>query len=454
MNKAETLKEIPACITPLEPLEVDDPRYVDLGDARGTKELTRFRYLLESCDAAQSRYAQIAFKGHRGSGKTTELRQLEKKLGHRFTFIHISIDESLYNDCEYSDLLLWLVEQLVIECDKLSVNLDKKLVETIIEWFTEKSQEDVDRLKKEIELSAEISSEAKVGVYWLSLKMLSRLKSLITGSHERRHIIRREIQRYAGDLIDRVNLLLDNAKQNLVKSGKTPDLVIVQDNLDKINPNVARQLFIDSSDLLKKLRAHTIYTVPAAMLLSPHNIDSFFESSFTMPMVKPKQKNGSDYGPGLTGLKNIIAARIDIDKLFTSHQVVSYAAKISGGRLRDLLRLVRYAQLDAQADGSTKISKKNVEDAAIKSRLNFETLLQPPGAYMPLLAKLAATKEFPVVNENQASYASTDDARKFFADLLTMGAVIEYNGECTWYDIHPVIHSIESFKHALKKITT
>ena len=45
---------------------------------------------------------------------------------------------------------------------------------------------------------------------------------------------------------------------------------------------------------------------------------------------------------------------------------------------------------------------------------------------------------------------STEQAqRAFFAELLINGAVLEYNGEEPWYDVHPAVQQMRSFKQAV-----
>ena len=42
-------------------------------------------------------------------------------------------------------------------------------------------------------------------------------------------------------------------------------------------------------------------------------------------------------------------------------------------------------------------------------------------------------------------------AREFWADLLRMGAVLEYNGDECWYDVHPIVGEIRPFQNALEQ---
>ena len=255
---AEKLTEV-AAQAMLEPLPVDDPRYVSLAAGRGTKELKQLQLHIEDQSGRDNRFAKVAFTGHRGSGKSTELLRLEQRLLPRFTCIHLTVDETLARDLDYTDLLLWLVESVAKTFAELNMPLDKGLVEDVADWFAETAVEDTESLKAGITAESEIEGQGKFSFYIVSLKILARLKSQIAGSIERRRTIRQQLQNYSADLIRKVNLLLDNAAHVLEKNGKDPDLLIVHDNLDRLSADAAKRLFLDNGDLLKELRAHFIF---------------------------------------------------------------------------------------------------------------------------------------------------------------------------------------------------
>ena len=451
--KAENLEQVAACVT-LEPLESGDPRYVDISKGRDTKELKRLQQHLKNSDASQNRYAQVAFTGHRGCGKSTELLRLEHNLSQRFTSLHLYLDDNLLRDCDYTDLILWLVDSLVRKFAEWDMPLDTGLVDDVIGWFAEKTIEKVEAVKSELTLEAEAKGEVKAGFYWLSLKLLARVKSALVGSVDRRKIIRQTLQNYSTDLVSRVNLLLDNAQQILEQNGRTPDLLIVQDNLDRLPVDVGRRLFFENGETLKSLRAHVIYTVPIAMVLAPWNIDRVFAHTFTMPMVKTHSSDGKEFASGMEALVELVAKRVNLATIFTSVAVVRYLARMSGGSVRDLMRLVDYAQLSALVDEKARIDNASAEDAVKKLRLDFERLLIPGKVYYPLLAQVHLTKGDGLSSESNAKPEDVKAAREFFSQLFFNGSVLEYNGDKIWYDVHPAIGDISEFKHACDRLAT
>ena len=406
------------------------------------------RQYVEEQSADERRYALAAFSGHRGCGKTTQLLRLEHDLAPRFTPIHVFADESLLQDpdLDYPDLMLWLVDQLVREFDQRGHPLDERLVADVVEWFAARTEEDVSALRAEATAQAQAETRGKVGLDVISLKLLARITSMVQGSVERRRTIRRELQRYSADLLSRVNQLLDGAARVLERDRKSPDLLIVLDNLDRLDAEPAERLFIEKGDLLGKLDAHVICTAPVAMVLSAAaNTGQVLAQRFTLPMVKVQQKSGQSYKRGIDALIAVIAARADLDKTFVDAKVPQYLARLSGGSVRDLMRLLSQAQSLARVDGKDRIDQASAREAVKRIRLDLERTLWPYRA----LARIHQSKSLP--EPEVADQQQLQQARAFYADLLIKGVVREYDGGECWYDVHPIMCDIPAFKDALMR---
>lgn len=444
-RRATTLKEI-AAQSSLEPLQSGDPRYVEMHDGRGSRALKKMRTCLRGYDASQNRYAKVAFTGHRGCGKSTELLRLEHDLADEFTCLHLYVDENLIRDCDYTDLMLWLTDALVQRLAGEGVALPPSTVEDVAEWFAEKTLEDVESAKAEIATELKAEAQAKWGVFGTSLKLLARIKARLQGNIEKRTVIRQTLQNYSRDLIDRVNRLLDITQTELEKQGRRPDLLIVQDNLDRLPVDVGRRLFFDHGDLLKQLHAHVIFTVPIAMVMAPWDIGTVFFNNFTMPMVKVRNRDGTLHSSGIDALKRLVAARADPQAVFDQPDaLLPRLAEASGGSVRDLLRLLNDAQLEARTDDKTQIDVASVEAAIKNMRIDFERLLLPIEAYFPILRRLHETKLSWQSPDKALDAAEVKAEKEFFSQLLFNGTVLEYNGDCNWYDVHPIVQRIEAF---------
>jgi hypothetical protein len=316
----------------------------------------------------------------------------------------------------------------------------------VVEWFAARTQEDLKTLRAEATAELQAEASGRTGLYFISLKMLARIKSVVQGSIERRQVIRRELQRYSADLLGRVNELLDGAARVLERNGKSPDLLVVQDNLDRLKAEPAERVFIENGDLLGELNAHAIYTAPVGMVLSAAaNTGQVFEHRYTLPTVKVQQKSGQPHKTGLDALIALVAARADLDKVFASRGVIRYLAQMSGGSVRDLVRLLFEAQSLARADEKDRIDQGTARAAVQRVRVNLERTLWPYQA----LARIHEAKNLP--ESEVASQNQLEQTRAFYADLLIKGVVLEYDGGECWYDVHPIMREIAVFKDALKR---
>ncbi len=442
-KKAETLDEIAAVVT-LEPLGIGDPRYVPMGKGRDSSDLARLRRCVSNANASDNRFAKIVFTGHRGCGKSTELLRLADDLKGRFRVEYFEVDPNLERESDIGDLLLWLVDRLVTAVAEGGRPLDPALVQDVVEWFGKRTLERFDVEKREIEAGVDAQAGAKVRFFGLSLGLLARMKSVFVGNVERRRTIRQELRNYSTELIDKVNALLDHAQLMLEQQGEHRELVFIIDNLDRLYPEPARLLFFDNGGLLRAIRAHLVLTVPIAMTLAPWNVAAVFPHHFTMPMVKTHLRNDRPFRDGLDALGALVAARIDTAKVFDAEKTVRYMARMSGGSVRDLMRLVDQAQLQAGVDGKDRIDLASAKGAVRHMRIEFERLITLMPHYLPLLAEIRRHKR-----DKRPDAVDGKAPLDHFRELVRMGAVLEYNGDQAWYDVHPIVQEIAAFKEVL-----
>lgn len=450
-NPAQTLRESGAQLRQ-DPLGPEDGRYVELSAGRATKELSKLEVFLRNAARTPNAFAKCAFVGGRGSGKSTYLLHLEQQLREEgvFTPVHIYLDPSLETDCDYSDLFLWMVDEIARQFKDAEHPVDDKPISDVVTWFAETTLTQSTDWKKEIGLTAQAEASSQTGIPLLaSLKLLARLKSMIVGSETSRKEIRRNVQNYANELRDRMNDFLDHARDVLKKAGKPDRLLIIQDNLDRIRPREkAQHLFDTGGDMLMALRTDIIYTAPIALNVAPLDISRIVGHVFTMPNVKVRLRSGRPHKPGIDALIELAGKRLALDLVFENERVIRHLAEKSGGSVRDLIRLLDEAQLEAQVDGKERVDMASARAAVRKVGLNFTRLLLPGAVYYPILAEVHRTKREFSVGDGKPTEKSVGEARAFFAEMISNGAVLEYNGEDSWYDIHPALCETQPFKDA------
>ena len=450
-KRATTLQEVSGVLT-AGPLDANDAWRVDLALARGKSQLGRMKTELLSARRQQAEPLHLAFVGHMGSGKTTELKQLADDLRSEFTPLLIQLDPGLEKEAAYPDVLLWLVTRILEHfaprdqqagpSSEPAVVLEQKFVEEITDWFAERTLEKIEQTKAEIITEAKGEVGLKAGWFGNSIKLMTRIGSSFLANSESRTTQRKKFDNYTTDLFERVNKFLDHVQEQLRAAGRPDQLLLIQDNLDRLNPEPARRLFCENGQLLRSLRAYFIWTAPAGLKLAPHRID--FTTRY-MPTPSPLLRDGGPNKPAMAGLQQLLAARVDLDAVFKSSEAVQQLCVYSGGSLRDLIRLLGDARLEALEAEHTQITMADVQAAAKGFRLELERYLMPGEYYYPMLARIHQTKQDPIAPENEAGKVR-------FLELMSNGYILQYNGEENWLDVQPALLDSRRFKEALAKL--
>jgi hypothetical protein len=141
----------------------------------------------------------------------------------------------------------------------------------------------------------------------------------------------------------------------------------------------------------------------------------------------------------------LIAARVDLGEVFVDAKVPQYLARMSGGSVRDLIRLLFEAQSFARADGKERIDQSSAKDAVqrVRRSLDLERTLWPCEA----LAGIHQSKSLP--EPEVADQQQLEPAGAFYADLLIKGVLLEYDGGACWNDVHPIMRAI---RHSVRRV--
>lgn len=445
---ARTLMEVARTVT-LQPLPVGDRRYVDLSAGAGTDDLELLRQKLRDAasgaalDETGSNFLKMLIFSHRGCGKTTELLRIESEVSDQFTSLHLGLDESLRDEFDYTLFCVWLTEELADQFFKAGMPLPPEEVALIDQWFEEKIV--TDRTSRQSSLAVEAEVEGKVGGGLLggSLNFLSRFKASLRGDRARQVETKSLLRRFSRDLMDRMNQLFATASQTLRRHGRPDRLLIVQDNLDRLSRETAIEFFLTNGEVLRDLQAHMIFTPPNAITLANKKIQNNFDESYVLPMVKLRSVEGETYEPGWAVLRAVVAKRADTS-VFESPEQVERLIALSGGSVRDLIRLLSRAALRARAKKRADIAADDVENALGMMRDEFETGLLPSQRYFSWLADIHLRRQDCLGGDEWRT-----DQR--FADLVLMGAVFAYKNSKNWYDVHPAILESWLFAEAMQK---
>lgn len=416
-----------------------DPRYVDLTAVRGSDDLAALiaRRIRRSDRSLSPAFVKLLFTGHRGCGKTTELFRLKRKLEAQGYFVvYFDVEEELdVADVSYLDVLVTLAqetERQLRESEVMAVELNPELLENIARWFGETIITEEQERGTERTLGAEYGLGAASPALVLA-KMLAKVKGEIKSSSKQRETYRRQLERNVWDLITFVNDLLDDARNRLGQAGSA-GLVVIVDGLEKViyreigeeKRSSHRILFVEHSEQLKAPRCHTIYTVPLSLLSNRNMPQVFPDGYFLVPMVKITEEDGSACPDGQEALYQVIACRLDVEATFESPDLVRRLVDMSGGHVRDLLRLVRYG-FDYTDE---RVELAQVERACQRLVNEYDRLV----------------RDEDLLRLHQVHRERRAPAGGAFSLLLFNLLVLEYcNGE-SWADVHPAVQATRKFQ--------
>ncbi|MFZ2852542.1 MAG: hypothetical protein WAZ34_00335 [Rhodocyclaceae bacterium] len=415
------------------PLESGDPLRVDLNAARG--DYNRGRLLRElGVDLAKNelRHPRVAkcilFGGHRGCGKTTELRAVANDLHNpkRFFVIHIdALKELDVNNLNYADVALAFAQLLAEKLVAEGIVVPDQYLSQLHEWFQQisRSQTFESNLKAEIETGI----TAKLGLPFIG-QMFARLKASIRSNTTYKTEIREQVRNSITALTEAFNTLHDYAQDALAEAGKGRAVIFIVDGTDRMRSDEAVTFFVSDIHQLRLLRTNCIYCAPINVLNEQGQVAQNFDAIFRLPMVKLTEKGMEQpIDLALQCMRSFIDQRLPREN-FDSPDTLDLLIKNSGGHPRDLLRLVNFCFQELDQGPITH----TVAQTAVRRLANdYKRLIKLDPDDFTVLVQ---------IDKGDKTYTpATDQTRRLLYDLV----LLEYNSY--WWQSHPAVRSLEGY---------
>jgi len=428
---------------PGKALAVDNPEdkkyYIDFSSVRGGAIIKKLKQKITffSPDAPTC----VLFTGHIGCGKSTELMRLRTELEQEgFHVVYFESSEDLeMTDVDISDVMLAIARRVSQSLDKLLLGEPSRLKE-LLQGAAKVLNSDVTGMKFKVPGVGDVGVTSEKEKFSLAFgigEITTKAKSDAT--------LREKLNQYLGpqktQLLEAINQeLLEPAIASLKQQGKK-GLVVIVDNLDRLDSRQKpfgrpqqEYLFVDQGEYLTKLNCHLVYTMPLALKFSSDygNLTQRFEEPRVLPMVPVQLGDGSECEAGMELLRQMILARAfpnldeqerlnNITEIFDSPKTLDRLCRVSGGHVRDLLRLLNtwiMEEMELPLSGATL-------EAVVRSRRNEMT--------MPI-----SDDEWELLRQvRQRKKVSGDQG---YQTLIRSRLVFEYrdSGE-SWFDINPIL---------------
>lgn len=419
-------RKLYAVFDPNSPLEAkDNDLYVDLDQARGDADVIGRieKRIIQSRDVPTCQL----LAGHRGCGKSTELRRLQRCLEietapERWFVVFVqSLEDIDPNDVDFPEVLICVMRQLAAELKgRADISLKPGYVKDRLQRLR-------DLLFREVNFD-QLDLDAVLGTISTSVK----------DSPDARLKIRQYLEPDTSKLLHAANDLIGEATLALADKGYK-GLVLIIDDLDKMitrqHPSAdcttSEYLFVHRHAQITGFACHTVYSVPLSLANSKAEakITSLYGvRTPVIPMVKiagrpPERRR---YAPGWEHVEQMIERRLahvgagaaDVFSGTTRDALI----RLSGGQPRELMMLMREAMIVA-----VPITPEAVERVAREGRRAYARQLRQED--WPILQEVAATGTLNRSKDN-------DDTIR---ELLDARAVLQYINEDEWYDVNPLI---------------
>ena len=425
-------RQIRAACDPARPLAPEDQAalHEDLSAVQGGDRFGRIEQRVrDACIAGQTSHVRELVTGHSGCGKSTELLRLAAELrrpkeGQALHVVYLDAYEYLNPyEARLPQIMMALLAAL---SDEPRWDLRQTRTAPVL-W---------DRVRKILGgLGREVSKDLA------EASGLPLLGSLFRVDLKLARGFRKSSEDHLQELLGLMrDLILEVSAQLPPEVG---GVVFIVDNLEKLpesetdgGNSLHETLFCRELPLLD-VPAHLILTYPIALNYAPVGLRQLFTNALqtTIPMVgvraKPGETPRGDDLPGIAALRRLLARRVALDAVFADDEAIDEAVRLSGGCVRDLLRII--AELPIY--GKQPYTRALVREVVGDSINEYERLLQGK-PYLRLLHGIVDAGEFPP--------ETTDEWKR---QLLMSLIVLEYDTG-TWYDVHPFVKATRAFRSA------
>ena len=425
IEKAEKLGEMLRAFRP-EPLnesEFDRFYYDNTMPIRTGDECTSpLEDLYDECTTPLTKNAHLLM-GHGGSGKSTELFHLKRKLesAGRPTCIIDFMAETDSQKASHWDTMILITEGLCKIVSDYGLNVPDKTLSAVLDYL-KKDEVRTNDTGISSEIGAAAGIEAKTpGILKGVLSAFASLKSEVKANALSRVTITEKMEKRASEWIAYIIEISDWVINGL--SGKQP--ILIFENIDKMQPP-EKALDILRFPYLSEMPFPVIYTFPISLYYEPRF--ALIKNNYrphTLPMIKVRNLDKSDNEDGIAVIREIVKKRAKLD-LFED-DALTLLIKQTGGVLRDLFECVISAARRANRRGSDKIESVDAELAL--SALGEELSRQ---ISMPDNDKLVN------IYKNEKFREQIED-KQFLLDKMQGLVVLEYRNGKRWHDLHPMV---------------
>ena len=380
----------------------------------------RLNILDDDCNPLSSP-KKLFLRGHRGTGKTSELLSLKNKI--KDTKCYFVVFSDLSNgkldpqNIEIVDILILLLEDLVVDLENDGATIPEDILRPFYDWYAERIKE----VNTDLNESAHVQIEAEVGltIPFFS-KLLTKTTGKLTSSNTTKEKIRTVFTNKISDFMIKFNEFILSIKEEFKKIDKYHDILFIVDGFEKIGElDDRKKVLIDNSEQFNKIEVNMLITLPIELHEYEYILNSF-ANIISFPLITLDDNAN-------VKLKEFITKRIDID-LFDNEKCIDKIIKYGAGSPRETLRIIQESYALSE---SNLIDDNSITKAIIHLGKSYSTYLEEKE--IEILKKILKNEHVPFGKE--------------CANLLNEKVLLEYGDEN--YQINPMVLENKRIKQLL-----
>ncbi|MEM9539897.1 MAG: P-loop NTPase fold protein [Cyanobacteria bacterium P01_E01_bin.42] len=425
--------------------------YIDFSPVRGSKSIESLKRTIARL--SPHRPTCQLFTGHIGCGKSTELSLLQTELEKEgFFVIYFASTQDLDPaDVDVTDILLAIARQVSESLEESRIALPMRGLRGFVKNVLDFLHTPLDvRWEGEL-LGGKVSASTDGGLE-ISLPVgIGKITAMTKNSQQQRSRLRNHLEAQTNGILDLINEeVIDAAIAVLKKQGKK-GLVVIIDNLDRIQDRKIRTsgrllpeyIFVDRGEQLRKLKCHLVYTIPLSLIFSneceamKNRLGGGIDPK-VLPMVPIMDRYGMELAEGMKLLKQMVMTRAFPDRqaeerlqligeVFEVEETLDRLCRVSGGHVRNLMGML-YMCLQEE---DPPISRPVLEGVIRRSR--------------DRLAGAVDDEEWKILLKVVREQRVKGEAE--YQLLLRSLFVFEYQDkEGNWFGINPLLAETEKYK--------
>ncbi len=410
---AKTLKEAFNALNPRQKITPD--RVDELFVSRHHSPVEDMQIQLEMTDTP----LKLLFIGHRGAGKSSEMAYLSTLLEDDYLTIFVELYDVFKNRAvSHTEVIFAVMLRL------LATATDESLIpHGVVSKTWDNLLESIYKpLRTYLFGPEEIPADKEASITLKLNVLVGELELKIGSESYTRSQVKEKFEGRMADLLEQVGHL-----SRLLEEALGRKLLLIVEDLDKLDLAVVRDLFQDHAQTLTSPHPSMIYSFPVEMRYDNayKQIERGFDEAHMLPNASLTHRDGTVDAEGRKTMWNILLKRVDT-ALFADG-VLDSAITWSGGHVKTLIQLVQQAVVKTVREKADTVQKEHLVEA--KNKLRNDYVVGLKHEQLLLLQQLH--------NDAKKNLSDTTAAKQV---LLGDGSLLEYDNTIgPWADVNPIV---------------